>query len=236
MKQIVLLNTNYKILSVFQKLQLTAFELLSDNEIDLLKAHSSVVKYNKGEVIFVQNGLVSQINFIYSGLVKTYKETKSGKVLVLNIVQKSNFIGLMSVFSNIQNIYSASAIEQCEVLQIDKTVFREIVKANAPFADQLLNSISNQGNLLIDKLMGLYQKQLPGRIADVILFFSEQIYQSNTFSFPLSRRELAELAGTTKESFIRTLTEFKNDKIIYLDGKLVEIKSLEILKILSEVG
>ena len=51
-----------------------------------------------------------------------------------------------------------------------------------------------------------------------------------------ARRELAELAGTTKESFIRTLTEFKNDKIIYLDGSRVEILSMDIVKTLSELG
>ena len=62
------------------------------------------------------------------------------------------------------------------------------------------------------------------------------IYKDLKFSFPLTRRELAELSGTTKESFIRTLTEFKNDKIIELNGSEVEIKSLKIVKTLSELG
>jgi len=68
------------------------------------------------------------------------------------------------------------------------------------------------------------------------LYFSENIYQSETFLFPLTRRELAEFAGTTKESFIRTLTEFKNDKIIDLDGSKVTIRSMKIIKTLSELG
>jgi CRP-like cAMP-binding protein len=84
--------------------------------------------------------------------------------------------------------------------------------------------------------MNQTHKQLPGRIADVLLYFSEVIYESDTFDFPLTRRELAELAGTTKESFIRTLTEFKNDKIIKLDGSHVEIISNDIVKTLCELG
>ena len=84
--------------------------------------------------------------------------------------------------------------------------------------------------------MNLYQQQLPGKIAEVLLYFSEKIYKSEEFSLPLNRRELAELAGTTKESFIRTLTEFRNDRIINLDGKNVKIISIEILKVLSKVG
>jgi CRP-like cAMP-binding protein len=92
------------------------------------------------------------------------------------------------------------------------------------------------GLFIFDRLMSQSHKQLPGRIADVILYFSEIIYNNNEFEFPLTRRELAELAGTTKESFIRTLAEFKNDKIIDLDGSRVKINSLKIVRTLSELG
>ncbi len=84
--------------------------------------------------------------------------------------------------------------------------------------------------------MNQTQKQLPGKIADVLLYFSKEIYQSNKFTLPLTRRELAQFAGTTKESFIRTLTEFRNDKIIMLNGSEVEIISLDISNTLSEFG
>jgi CRP-like cAMP-binding protein len=84
--------------------------------------------------------------------------------------------------------------------------------------------------------MSQSHKQLPGRIADVILYFSGVIYKSEEFDFPFTRRELAELAGTTKESFIRTLAEFKNDKIIDLEGSRVKINSLRIINTLSELG
>ena len=79
-------------------------------------------------------------------------------------------------------------------------------------------------------------KQLPGRVADVILYFYELFHRSNTFEFPLSREELAQFSGTTKESFIRTLAEFKNDKIIITDGKNITINSMEIVKTLSRLG
>ncbi len=70
----------------------------------------------------------------------------------------------------------------------------------------------------------------------MILYFADVIYKSQEFEFPFTRRELAELAGTTKESFIRTLAEFKNDKIIELDGSGVKINSMKIVKTLSELG
>ena len=73
-------------------------------------------------------------------------------------------------------------------------------------------------------------------MAAVILYFSEIIFKQQVFDFPLTRRELAELAGTTKESFIRTLAEFKNDKIIDLEGSRVSINSMKIIRTLNEKG
>jgi CRP-like cAMP-binding protein len=69
-----------------------------------------------------------------------------------------------------------------------------------------------------------------------LLFFSKKIYQSNSFSLPVSRMDLAELVSTTKESISRTLTEFKNDKIIEIDDKKIVIKSPDLLQILSKLG
>jgi CRP-like cAMP-binding protein len=99
-----------------------------------------------------------------------------------------------------------------------------------------MSIISKDGLFIFDRLMNQTHKQLPGRIAEVLLYFSEEIYGNTIFDFPLTRRELAELAGTTKESFIRTLTEFKNDRIVKLDGSHVEIISMDIVKTLCELG
>lgn len=90
--------------------------------------------------------------------------------------------------------------------------------------------------VLLDKVINVSQKQVPGRLADVLLFFSTQIYKKDTFTLPVSRMDLAELISSTKESISRTLTEFRNDKIIELEDKEVTIKSLELLQILSRLG
>jgi CRP/FNR family transcriptional regulator len=174
--------------------------------------------------------------FIKSGLVKVYKEGRNGKVLILRIETPNNFLGLMSVFGHDIHQFSAAAIDNTEIYFSDITVFRNLIKENGVFTMKLMNVLSIEGLYLFDRLMSQSHKQLPGRIADVLLYFAEKIYHSTAFTFPLTRRELAELAGTTKESFIRTLTEFKNDKIIDLDGSIVEIKSLKIIKTLSELG
>ena len=174
--------------------------------------------------------------FIKSGLVKIYKEGRNGKILILRIDTPNNYLGLMSVFGHDIHQFSGAAIENSEIYFTDINAFKTLIKENGIFAIKLMNSISQEGLFLFERLMSQSHKQLPGRIADVILYFAEKIYHSSAITLPLTRRELAELAGTTKESFIRTLTEFKNDKIIDLDGSSLEIKSLKIIKTLSELG
>jgi CRP-like cAMP-binding protein len=210
--------------------------LLTNEQIEQISKNSNIVQYKNKDVIFLQNTRTSHIMFIKSGLVKVYKEGRSGKVIILKIETPNNFLGLMSVFGHDIHQFSAAAIDHTEIYFTDINVFRNLVKENGLFALKLMNLLSLDGLFLYDRLMSQSQKQLPGRIADVLLYFAEKIYHSSTFTFPLTRRELAELAGTTKESFIRTLTEFKNDKIIELDGSMVGIKSMKIIKTLSDLG
>ncbi len=215
---------------------LSFFSLLTEEQAEQVVLNSNVVVYNKKATIFMQNTRTSHVMFVKSGLVKVSKEGKSGRSIFLKVVKPNSFLGLISVFGQDTHQFSASAIESSEVLFIDISVFKQIIKDNGAFAIRVINMISLEGLFIFDRLLGQAQKQLPGRIADVLLYFSEEIYGSSSFSFPVTRRELAELAGTTKESFIRTLTEFKNDKIIELEGSDVNIVSMKIVKTLSNIG
>jgi CRP/FNR family transcriptional regulator, polysaccharide utilization system transcription regulator len=212
------------------------FISLTDEEKRIINENGNLVSYYDGDVIFKQNTRTSDVMFIKEGLVKIYKEGRSDKLIILKLAKAGFFIGLLSLFGDDMHQYSASSVGNSEIIFIDTGAFNDIVKKNGAFAMHLLNQVSLDGLYIFDKLMSQYHKQLPGRIADVLLFFSEIIYQNSVFSFPLTRRELAEFAGTTKESFIRTLTEFKNDRIINLEGKDVEILSMDIVKTLSRLG
>ena len=174
--------------------------------------------------------------FVKSGLVKIFKEGRNGKFIILKIAVDNEFLGLLSIYGGDTHHYSASAIQPSQICFVDINVFNKILSINGDYTAKIIHKISNDGLFIFDRLMSQSHKQLPGRIADVILYFSERIYKNDEFEFPFTRRELAELAGTTKESFIRTLAEFKHDKIINLEGSKVKINSKKIVKTLSELG
>ena len=209
---------------------------LSEAEINNIIENSKDVTYKKKDIIFKQDTFTSHIMFIKSGLVKVFKEGRNNKSIILKIATPGHFLGLISIFGESTFQYSATAIEECVITFVDIKVFYETLETNGKYSGFLLKRLSASNLYMFDKLLSQYQKQLPGKIADLILYFSESIYNSTSFEFPLTRNELAEFAGTTKESMIRTLTEFKNDKIIDLDGKLVKINSVDIIKTLSKIG
>jgi CRP/FNR family transcriptional regulator len=211
-------------------------QLLSEDHIDLLKSNSNIVTYNKKDSVFRQGTRTSHIMLMASGLVKIFKEGRNERVVLLRMAAPGEYIGMLSVMGDQIHQYSATAVETSEICFVDINAFRNVVMENGKFSLQLMNLISQDGLFIFNRLINQTHKQLPGRIADVLLYFAEDIYKKPNFSFPLTRRELAEFAGTTKESFIRTLTEFKHDKIIELDGSEVRIISIDIVKTLSELG
>lgn len=221
---------------IYDQLNLPHSELLSEDELKRMYANSNSVKFKNKEVIIRQGTPVSHIMYIKSGYAKIFKEGRNNNFIILRIEREGNFLGMLSVFGNDLHKYSVSSIGDSEVGFVDISVFKDILQNNGHYAYKIISALSNYGLFIFDRLMSQSHKQLPGRIADVLLYFSEEIYNSETFSFPFTRKELAELAGTTKESFIRTLTEFKNDKIIKLDGSEVEIISMDNVKMLSRLG
>jgi len=210
--------------------------LLEEEQVELLFSKSNIVKYKKRDKIIKQNTRTSHIMVVNSGLVQVYREEKNDKVIILKLLKGKHYLGLLSVFGDDIFQYSAAASDDVEVCFIDISAFRDVLQQNCVFANKVMEYISKEGLFYLKKLASQTHKQLPGRIADLMLYLSQEIYKSHSFTVPFTRKELAEMAGTTKESLIRTLTEFNHDKIIELDGNNIKIKSLDIIHTLSRLG
>ena len=88
----------------------------------------------------------------------------------------------------------------------------------------------------IFNFISIAHKQSNGRIADILLFLTEKIYQNRSFSLSLSRQELAEFAGCSKEQITHTLQSFSSEGIICVSGKKVEILDIDRLYKISKIG
>ena len=80
------------------------------------------------------------------------------------------------------------------------------------------------------------QKNLAGRVAYVLLYFTREIYNSRVFDLPVSRKEIADFIGMSSANVIRTMSDFKKDGLIKVFGKTIEIDNIEKLEIISKRG
>ena len=212
------------------------YSLLTDRQIELINSNSHVLHHTYGEVIFLQERPVSHLIFLKSGLVKLYRQIEEKREIILDIVSPNRFIGLASVFYEKLYPYSVSSLEEGELVYVSSTIFRDILTENGEYAVQIMTELSTMVVFLMKRMIALTKKQVPGRLAEMLLFFSNDIYKNNEIHLPLNRQEIADLVQTSKETVSRTLTEFKNDRIIELDDRKVTLKSIELLEVLNRIG
>ncbi|MBN2235906.1 MAG: Crp/Fnr family transcriptional regulator, partial [Bacteroidales bacterium] len=190
---------------------------------------------NKGEVICKQGSFATHLLFVQKGLTKSYLE-EDNRTQILCINPPGCFLELPSM--SVDNVfhYSVAALEDVEVCFFDLHVIKKITQENAQFAWHLMR-IENESHILTyDRFFSLTQKQLHGRMADILLCLAHRIYGSYEFILAFSRKDLADLTAMSNESAIRILKDFKDDGIIETDGKGVKIINLEMLKKVSRFG
>ncbi len=211
-------------------------QCLSQQEVDQIDRNTTKATFGKGDVIVKQNAQVSHILLMADGIVKMHIESRVGKSIIVKLCKGGALLGLGMYLTNEAYQCSFTALSATTVYYIDIETFKALTTTNPAFSAQMLDELAHENQYLTQRISALTYKQLPGKLADILLYLSKEIYDCSTFQLPLSRQELAEIAGTTKESLIRTLTEFKNDKIIDVQGKSISITSMSIVETLSKLG
>ncbi len=212
------------------------FNYLDESEKKALSSKVTFMSFSRHDILFNQKMPSDHAVFIVNGLIKVYKGGRGDRLICISLTGPGQFAGLSSVFGSSEYRFSASAIEDTEALMIRKEAIDSLIQNNGRFARELFRILSLEMLDVSEKLVNFSMKQLPGRVADLLQYFSDTVFKANDFTVPLTRQELAELIGTTKESLIRTLNEFKNDKIIDLEGKRIKILSPDLITMLSELG
>ena len=134
------------------------------------------------------------------------------------------------------NIFSIIAIEDCDVCLINIDILKSFIIKNGQLSLKMLEFLSMMFKDSIFNFISLAHKQVNGRIADILIYLSKTIYQSNNFVLTLSRREIAEFAGCSQENVIHTLSRFHKDGIIKSEGKNIEILHWDTLMKISQTG
>jgi len=211
------------------------FSVLTEKETGILNKDRYTVKYKPGELIYKQGSSYTHVISLTSGLVKLYIEG-SQKELITRICRPVEIIGGSGMYIDNKHHNSAAAVTEVNLCYIDVRQFKEVVRSNSVFAEELIKEISERRLYSFERLGSVMQKQMTGRVAEAILYLSEKIFSSEKFDMILSRQELANYCSVTKEGLIRTIKEFKEAGILSLEGNLVEIHDIKTLQKISTHG
>jgi CRP/FNR family transcriptional regulator, polysaccharide utilization system transcription regulator len=215
---------------------ISCFELLTEEEKAIVNTHSVLVSYKKGEMICKQGSFATHIMYLEQGLVKIYLEGHP-KDLILNVTAHRNLMGLQALFEgNNTFLYSISTYTECSVRLIDIQIFKQLLKQNAHFAFRIINLLNENTAQSYGRFLSLTQKQLHGRLADILLCLSRKIFKSESFELPLSRSDLSDLTSMSTESVIRIMKDFKDDKIIDINNKSITLLDVPRLDMISLKG
>lgn len=217
-------------------IQAPCFQMLSPDEVQLVRASRTQVLFRKGDSLTKQGAFASYILFVINGLARQYIEGEGSKDFNLRIIQPGEFVGLSAVFNKNTFNYSSVAITDCQVFLVEKDAVSKVIKQNGEFAFNIIKRYCELNSSLFESLHKVVYKQMNGRLAETLLYI-HSLKGANPAIFQLlSRKDLADFAGISTESTVKLLKTFEKDGLVELNEKDITILNPNALLEISKRG
>jgi DNA-binding response OmpR family regulator len=187
--------------------------------------------YKKKQRIYNEGNHPIRLYYVQKGKVKVYKVNDDGKELIVRIANEGDFFGYTALLENCIYKENAEALEDAEVIGLPRHEFEELVHANLEVSKRFIRLLAADVSEKEEQLIHIAYNSLRRKVADALLAMQKK-YKTvgETGYINMSRENLAAVAGTATESLIRTLTDFKAEKLIdILDGRIsiLNVEKLE---------
>jgi CRP-like cAMP-binding protein len=184
----------------------------------------------KGGTVFQEGSYPGGLYCVDNGKIKIVQLGIDGKEQILHLAKNGDVMGYRAILSGDKYSCSAIALEDSALCFIPKEVFQSMVKDNSNIALHLIHLFSRELKDAERKITTIAQRPVKERLAQSILLLKESYgfeKDGMTIHIVITREEIANIAGTTRETAIRFLSEFNQDKIIELTGKKIKILQLK---------
>lgn len=175
----------------------------------------STYPFKKKQVVYSEGSKPYRMYYVKSGKVKTYKTNDDGKELVIGLYNEGDFFGFIAMLEGTQYKETAEALEAAELTVIPREDFERLVNNNREVMQKFIKLLANNVTEMEHQLLNLAYNSLRKKVADSLLALQKKYGADNKeYVIEISRENLANIAGTAKESVIRTLSDFKDEKLI----------------------
>jgi CRP-like cAMP-binding protein len=212
------------------------FQHLTKNELQMVNDNRYEATFKPGEIMIKQGSPTSNALFLAKGMAKMYIEGATGKNFIIGIALPGMLILGPGAYVNSRHTYSVSAISTVQACFISFDIIKRLVRENGEFAEGMIEDISEKSLESHLRMVNLSQKRMSGRVADALLYFSDQVFGSDEYEMILSRQELGEMTSMAKECVVRILKEFEDSVVVYSDSSKIKILNREKLIQISEKG
>jgi len=214
------------------------FSILDNKQLAEVMSRITRRRYKKGQVLFFEGDISDKFYIINKGKIKIFKYTKEGKEQILYILSEGDFIGYLSLLKKGRFDFNAEALEDVSICLLTKDDFDDIVKRTPEISIKILENLHDRLVSLENLVQTLSTKDIETRIAGLLKSFANEFGHKEeegiVIEMPLTREEMANYIGITRETMSRKLSAMEDEGIIELLGnKKIVIKDLESLQDLS---
>ncbi len=183
--------------------------------------------YKRHQVVFYEGNQPYGLYCVSFGKIKIYKVDEQGHQQIVRLAGAGDILGYRCLLSDQPYSATAEAIEDSEICFVDKNTFFHLLETHPTTAFHVMSKLAEDLGQAEKQMINIVHKNIRERLAELFLIFEKKYGEKSSsgvrLNISLTREELAELIGTTQESVIRLMSEFKQDGLISVDGRTVTI-------------
>ncbi len=205
-------------------------------KIDLTKGDREVQQFKKKQMIYIHGHRPSYLFLVVKGKVKIFRTNDDGKELITSLHKEGDFIGYTSLLEETAYLDNAEALEDCELMMIPKADFYALLNTDAQVAKKFIKLLSQNLVEREEALLNLAYNSLRKRVANGLLHVYDKYKKlpGDKPKLEIPREDLAQVVGTATESLIRTLSDFKTEKLIEIkEGKICVVDEAKLKNLLN---
>ncbi|KAF0152815.1 MAG: Crp/Fnr family transcriptional regulator [Ignavibacteria bacterium] len=210
------------------------FSELDKDSIEKIERIGSRKTYTKNEVILLEEEAGTALFVIVSGKVKVSRTSNDGKEVILTILGESDFFGEMAILDGLTRSATVTTIEKSELFIIQRNDFLTLLYEHPEVSIALLQELTRRLRNADMKIKALSLKDAEGKVATVILQLADDVGKIKHGKVEIDKlplqQDLANMAGTSRETISRTLHSFAKKGLVEMEGSKLRILDYEKFK------
>jgi CRP-like cAMP-binding protein len=191
----------------------------------------AVESFSKKQTLYQEGKRPRFLYYLVSGKVKSYKTHEDGKEYITDLFSAGDFIGYTALIEDTNYNDTAIILEEADIMQIPRDEFLQMVYSDINIATKFIRIVTQNVKEKEERLLSLAYSSLRKRVARALVDIHEKFNkQGNNPIIEFSREDIAQYVGTATESLIRTLSDFKSEKLIDIKSGKISIINLDKLK------